>query len=108
MVEWTRFIPSSTRIAYCQRQTCQIEGRYEERFEVSRDTSGGNYFLRINAAAYNDGGSYKCTCNGDEVTDVKLKVYCKYDNVTPNMFVVKSNLPNWECVAHTETLFVFA
>ncbi|KAF5904580.1 antigen like protein [Clarias magur] len=75
VVEWTRFIPSSARIANCQSQTCQIEEDYRERFEVSKDATGGNYSMRINPTAYNDGGSYRCTCNGNKVTEVKLRVY---------------------------------
>ncbi|XP_053083042.1 uncharacterized protein LOC113539468 [Pangasianodon hypophthalmus] len=75
VVLWTRFIPSKAVIAKCHSRTCWIEQHCQKRCAVSGDTSTGNFSIMIRSAAYNDAGSYRCTCDGDPVTEVKLKVY---------------------------------
>lgn len=78
-VLWTRFIPTEAGIAECHRHTCRIEQHCPKRFAVSGDVSRGDFTLRITSAAYNDAGSYKCTCDRVPVTEVKLKVYGKWE-----------------------------
>ncbi|XP_060795229.1 uncharacterized protein LOC132897946 isoform X1 [Neoarius graeffei] len=70
-VQWTRFIPSEAVIA--ESRMCHSE-QYYERFSVSGNASRGNFSLTISSVAYNDAGSYRCSCNRNPVTEVKLKV----------------------------------
>ncbi|XP_060795221.1 uncharacterized protein LOC132897941 isoform X2 [Neoarius graeffei] len=70
-VQWTRFIPSEAVIA--ESRMCHTE-QYYERFSVSGNAGRGNFSLTISSVAYNDAGSYRCSCNRNPVTEVKLKV----------------------------------
>lgn len=72
---WTRFIPGNTVIA--ESRMCRSEQRYQKRFAVPGDQSRGDFSLKISSVAYNDAGSYRCSCNGESVTEVKLKVIGK-------------------------------
>lgn len=72
VVRWSRFIPEETVVAWIR--VCPEKKRQEKRFLFSGDTSRGNFSLMISSVAYNDAGSYRCSCNGKSVTEVKLKV----------------------------------
>ncbi|XP_053335543.1 uncharacterized protein LOC128508300 [Clarias gariepinus] len=72
VVQWMRFIPSEVVIA--KISTCQSEQHCQKRFAVSGDTNRGDFSLTIGSVFYNDIGSYRCTCNGTSVTEVKLKI----------------------------------
>ncbi|KAG7324804.1 hypothetical protein KOW79_011120 [Hemibagrus wyckioides] len=71
-VQWIRFVPDGTIIA--QSGMCPKQQHSQSRYSVSGDTSRGDFSLTISSVAYNDAGSYMCSCNGQSVTEVKLKV----------------------------------
>ncbi|XP_046710412.1 uncharacterized protein LOC124389154 [Silurus meridionalis] len=71
VVQWSRFIPSYTIVA---KWKCPRGQNLQKRFEISGDTSRGDFSLMIISVAYNDGGSYRCSCNGETVSEVKMKV----------------------------------
>ncbi|KAM9462107.1 neural cell adhesion molecule 2-like [Clarias gariepinus] len=73
VVSWTRFIPSKTVLA--KIYTCPSEQHCEKRFAVAGDTSREDFSLTISSVVYNDAGSYRCTCNGTSVTEIKLNVF---------------------------------
>ncbi|XP_046709008.1 hemicentin-2-like [Silurus meridionalis] len=71
VVQWSRFIPSYTIVSEWK---CSRGQNLQKRFEISGDTSRGDFSLMIISVAYNDGGSYRCSCNGETVSEVKMKV----------------------------------
>ncbi|XP_058263063.1 CD226 antigen-like [Hemibagrus wyckioides] len=71
-VRWIRFIPKRAVVA--QSGMCPKQQHSQSRYSVSGDTSRGDFSLTISSVAYNDAGSYMCSCNGQSVTEVKLKV----------------------------------
>ncbi|KAI5610009.1 AT-rich interactive domain-containing protein 4B isoform X2 [Silurus asotus] len=71
VVQWSRFIPSYTIVSEWK---CPRGQNLQKRFEISGDTSRGDFSLMIISVAYNDGGSYRCSCNGETVSEVKMKV----------------------------------
>lgn len=74
-VQWIRFIPKRAVVA--ESAMCLKQQHSQSRYSVSGDTSGGDFSLTIGSVAYNDAGSYMCSCNGQSVTEVKLKVLGK-------------------------------
>ncbi|KAK3528617.1 hypothetical protein QTP70_006030 [Hemibagrus guttatus] len=71
-VRWIRFIPKRAVVA--QSGMCPKHEHLQSRYSVKGDTSRGDFSLTISSVAYNDAGSYMCSCNGQTVTEVKLKV----------------------------------
>ncbi|XP_047673219.1 CD226 antigen-like isoform X1 [Tachysurus fulvidraco] len=70
-VQWSRFIPDKVVVVHswiCSKQF------FQKRFTLPGDTSRGDFSLMISSVAYNDAGSYMCSCNEKSVTEVKLKV----------------------------------
>ncbi|KAG7324805.1 hypothetical protein KOW79_011121 [Hemibagrus wyckioides] len=72
-VRWIRFIPKRAVVA--QSGMCPKQQHSQSRYSVSGDTSRGDFSLTISSVAYNDAGSYMCSCNGQSVTEVRLKVF---------------------------------
>ncbi|XP_072522469.1 uncharacterized protein [Salminus brasiliensis] len=72
--KWSIFIPIKADVAHCDRETCWVEDGFQKRFTVSGDRTRGNISLLIRAVAYNDKGSYRCSCDG-KTAEVKLRVF---------------------------------
>ncbi|KAK2866706.1 hypothetical protein Q7C36_002762 [Tachysurus vachellii] len=72
VVRWIRFIPDNAVVV--QGRICSKQQNFKKRFTLPLDTSRGDFSLMISSVAYNDAGSYKCSCNEISVTEVKLKV----------------------------------
>ncbi|XP_060750166.1 uncharacterized protein LOC132862239 isoform X2 [Tachysurus vachellii] len=81
-VWWSRFIPDNAAIV--QSWKCSKKEHFNKRFTLPGDTSRGNFSLMISSVAYNDAGSYMCSCNEISVTEVKLKVIRQQQFTTTN------------------------
>lgn len=71
--KWTAIHPNTADISDCDRVPCSIKEPFRKRFSLSGDRTRGSSLL-ISPVYYNDRGSYRCSCCGENA-DVKLKVF---------------------------------
>ncbi|KAK1790283.1 hypothetical protein P4O66_014199, partial [Electrophorus voltai] len=71
---WIRFLPEEATVALCVGGTCGVQRDFQKRFQLLENSTQGNISLLIRSAAYNDIGSYRCSCGG-RTSEVKLKVF---------------------------------